>query len=311
MGEILVFGHSNGKVAIVGTDLANGSLLSSHSFGPVVSNSDSISMPGRGNLGNKAFLSKGKSSRELERQSVITFAETKRIKQHVDSQPTSHINLFSNNQDHSAKKEYVITAPEQFALPELAMEGNEIRYAMLHKGRVTSVIYWAEESRIISAGEEGSLVISDENGVIVKNLPSFKNPIMSIVLVKRNDRFFKNAATKKTNKECSTLRPLQGFQKVLNEEANKQNEVVYISERKSGKTSKRSQRTGRANLVGLLGMWSLLDGKGPHDGHENRHGLLDDEKSIPRNTYQSEIDELKKINSKLLKICSTIESKHE
>lgn len=310
MGDTLVFGLANGKLAIVGTDLNGGSSRSSNS-GPLISQCDSLSLPHRISVANKSLQSRSRGSGPVSKQSVFSFGNQSNKKILTDLSSNSHSHPQSHQIETILKVEHGQNSSD-IKDPELAMEASEIRYHQLHKGKVRSVLYWAEESRIISTGDDGSIIISDENGVALKSPPPFKTPIVSILLVKRNDRFFKSSAVKKSAKEEASIRKLQGFQKVLNEETSKQSEIVFVEEKKSGKPSKRSQRKTKTDIVEFMALWELLDSSKKETCEIQEEAVGEGEsQNGHRKTVESELEDLRKINKKLLKICSTLEHKNE
>jgi hypothetical protein len=302
MGDILVFGLSNGKIAIVGTDLSGNSARSSNS-GPLISQADSLSLPYRISVTNKSLQSRSRGSGPVSKQSVFSFGNQSN-KKILPDMPTQHVEV-------NVKFDHGVNSSE-IKDPDLAMEATEIKYHQLHKDKVRSVLYWAEESRIISTGADGTIVIADETGTILKSPPPFKTPIMSIILVKRNEKFFKNSAVKKSAKEGTPIHRLQGFQKILNDESSKQSELVFIDENKSGKQSKRAQRKTKTDIVEFMALWDLLDGQ-RKDACENQAQSAEDGKvhNGAQKDAHAEVEELRLINKKLLKICSTLEHKND
>ena len=309
MGDILIFGLANGKLAIVATELNGGSSRSSNT-GPLISQCDSLSLPYRISVANKSFQSRSRGSGPVSKQSVFSFGNQSN-KKIITQLSSDNIPIQRGEIDVSSKYEHCQNSSDMKE-PELAMEAVEIKYYQLHKAKVRSVLYWAEESSIISTGDDGSIVVSDENGIVLKSPPPFKTPIASILLVKRNDRFFKSSAVKKSAKEEASVRKLQGFQKVLNEETSKQSEIVFIEEKKTGKSSKRAQRRTKTDIIEFLALWDLLDNskRAIPDMRDEIAGNREDHNGQHKTT-EAELEELKKINKKLLKICSTLENKNE
>ena len=66
------------------------------------------------------------------------------------------------------------------------------------------------------------------------------------------------------------------------------------------------------DVVTFLGLWGVLKENGADEGNDQEIGIgKESERGRDGRSSQAEIEELRRINVKLLKICSSIEAKQE
>ena len=332
LGDLAWFGLSNGRLAMVSLDLSNSFVESENLNRSVSIPSDSASRL------NKAGQPKAPSDPMLiavNTEEELSFAPAQpqgtrhtaqaELFRHELSPDPSNINfssphpkrIFSFNASPASQAEQlhqesmsarghvpVQEMPSFQGVPNFIdafnFEPTDIKYFPAHNGKVLALVHWAEENRLISSAEDGTITVWEEDGTSVKTLAHLKTPAHTLKLVRRHETFFQNLSSK--SKE-SALRNFKAFQKMVDPRASKEQEVVFVGRRKAGKGKPKSRREVR--LANLLSFANLLEapGRGPANGKEPVESVEGEDLGRAKR----EIAELRAVNASLLKICEALE----
>ena len=182
----------------------------------------------------------------------------------------------------------------------LVLPIDDFRCFKIHKDAVTSILYLPEENRIVTGSSTGEICLFNDKGVIVKRKEDSNIEILQFKLVNRTPVFFENIGAAK-NAEMEHQRVFSAFSKVIGENAFTKNEMVVIKNRFK-KIAKK--KPCKLNLIDFLSS-CVVENKGKTE--EVIHPGVENKGSCQVEKLKKEIEDLKKVNAKLLNVCSKLD----
>lgn len=171
----------------------------------------------------------------------------------------------------------------------------------VHNDRITAILFNPEDQRLITGSSAGELCVFDQNGVISSRKTDFRGEITQLIIVERTDAFFANSYTSKSRDNKSTNeRVFSAFGKIIDERAYEKNETVLLTPRVKKIKKEKQKKIGIAEFFNAFADHSTAD-------HSTLQSHEDSDIHEELEKLRKELERERKINSRLLSVCTELE----
>lgn len=200
---------------------------------------------------------------------------------------------FSKPSQNSANPAYILTKGK------LNIKNSQVKTEVIqiHSKRVNTICYVLEDQRFISSGDDNCIHSFSKEGKIFSSVKNLKTPYYYLQVIDRQLIQESTAVNFKKNKQRAKV--FKSFHKIINK-ADVPSEVVCLSRSKRIVKHKDDKVSNLKQILGYI--YCQMKTKTEKEAEENKNGESDELMKL-----RQENEKLKTVNSKLLKICVTME----